>query len=174
MHACYFYKCRLDRDTILGLKLLLFWYAGLSLGFIAARFYGDTLVSFLRQAPYISGSVFDFLCASAFPLLFSACAVAIFSSRLSFPLCLIRGLGMGITFGGMISCYGASSWLMVLLLMFSSVCISPIELWFLWRRLCAGMHGFASDTAIATGLCVGIGIIDFLIIAPFLADIFIL
>ena len=61
-----------ERSSVPGLKLLVFWFAGLFLGIFAVRFCGGTFVSSLSAAAgqCVSSAIFPL---TLFPLLVSAC-----------------------------------------------------------------------------------------------------
>ena len=165
------YKRRLDRNTVLGLWLFASWYAGLFLGFIAADFHGGTVVSFLRQAPLERSSVFAVLCASAFPLLFSACAVTFIHSGICYLIALTYGFCLALLAGALVVCYGSGGFLLTVLLLFSAVFGSCVLLWYLLRRL-QSQQGFVTDTVLGLLVIFTLGMIDYFIVSPFLTDIF--
>ena len=54
------------------------------------------------------------------------------------------------------------------LLLFSAVAVSPVILWFLWRRLCLGADGCRRDLLYAFLAAFGISAVDIWVVAPFL------
>ena len=59
-------------------------------------------------------------------------------------------------------------WLAVLLL-FSAVAVSPVILWYLWRRLCLGQERCRRDLVYVFLAALGISAVDLWVVAPFLA-----
>lgn len=171
MHVYHFYKRRLDRNTRLGLKLMLHWFAGLFLGFTAVRFYGDTLVSFLIRAAGSAGSWSSLLGITAFPLLLSACAVFLFHDESVFILCLLRGSTIGFLTGGVAAAFGSAGILVASLLLFSALVYSPFLLWYWWRRLTLGHGEIVKDTICGLAVCIVVWLVDLTAVSPYLADI---
>lgn len=168
----YFYTHRFDTNTVLGLKVCAVWFAGLSLGFFAVRFYGDTLVLFLSQAAVSEPGLLDSLSVTVLPLLLSACAVFLFHSLGVYLVCWSRSFLLGLLLGALQLCYGGASVLMAALLLFSSLLYSPVLIWYWWRRLCSGLDGIRMDSAVCLGAALILGVVDFGFISPFLANVF--
>lgn len=167
MHNGHFVMPALRRGTIPGLLLLADWFAGLSLGFWAVRFMGDSLLRLITQAAATAGTLTGAINATMFPLFLSACAVFLFQSRGIYPVCLLRGLSLGLMMGAVSAVYGAGGWLLGLLLLFSGLCYSPVLLWF-WRRRVCGVGELRRDTILCAGIAAAISAVDYLIISPFL------
>ena len=154
-----------DRTTVPGLTLMGFWFAGVSLGLWAACFHGDS-VGALALAAGRAELTFGRSCVAAMlPLFLSAFAVFFFHRMGAYLACLIRGLAVGFLLGALTEVGGL--WL-GLLLLFSAVMVSPVILWFLWRRLCLGRDGCRRDLLHAFLAAMGIAAVDCWVIAPFL------
>lgn len=158
---------KLHSSTIPALILLLVWFAGLSLGFTAARFYGGTLADLIVQSAAVSGSPFGMILPTMLPLLLSAFAVTFFDSRGIYSLCLLRGLGLGVMLGAVCDAC-AGGWLLGLLLLFSALLYSPVLMWYWMRRVC-GCGGIRRDTSVALAIGLAVSVVDGMVIAPFLA-----
>ena len=126
--------CRIDKNTFPRAWLGLFWCAGLALGLMAERFYGDMMISCVRLAPKQLPTFLNSLSVNAFPLLISAIAVLLFRPAL-FLIALLRGLCMGLSMGAVVDAYGNAGLMMSLLLMFSSLAFAPVMLWYWCRNL---------------------------------------
>ena len=155
-----------DRSTIPGLALLGLWFAGVSLGLCAARFYGGpvrvlALAGGRAELSYGHGCV-----VAVLPLFLSAFAVFFFHRMGAYLAGLIRGLLLGFVLGCLTEAGGL--WL-GLLLLFSAVAVSPVILWFLWRRLCLGRERCRSDFVYAFLAAFAIAAVDAWAVAPFLA-----
>ena len=154
-----------DRSMVPGLTLMGFWFAGVSLGLWAACFYGDS-VGALALAAGRAELTFGRSCVvTVLPLGLSAFAVFFFHRMGAYLACLVRGMVLGLLLGGLTAVGGL--WLGGLLL-FSAVAVSPVILWFLWRRLCLGRDGCRRDFIYAFLCALGITAVDCWVLAPFL------
>ena len=149
-----------------GITLLGVWLAGLSLGLLADRFYGDCYELLVFSAGCAALTFLDACLVTILPLLLSAFAVFIFHRFGACLACFLRGLTMGFFLGVLTAAGGA--WLAVLLL-FSGLCFCPVLLWYLWRRFFEGLRNARRDFALCclAGLC--LAAVDTWVVAPFLA-----
>ena len=165
MHQCNLCLPHIDRSTLPGLTLMGSWFAGVSLGLLAARFYGDP-VRALALAAGNQELTFGGSCVvTVLPLFLSAFAVFFFRRTGAYFAALIRGGGLGFLLGCLWSVGGF--WLGILLL-FSAVAVSPVILWFLLRRLALGRDRCRSDLVCAFLASAGIAAADVWAVAPFL------
>lgn len=165
MHQRFIDQPRIRRSTILGLTLGGVWFAGVSLGLLAARFHGDSVGALALLAGSAELAFADACVVTVLPLFLSAFAVFFFHRFGAFLVCVLRGGCVGFLLGVLTGVGGM--WLSLLLL-FSGLCYSPVLLWFLWRRLNMGMLRFRAD-----GLCcllagVLLSAVDTWVVAPFL------
>ncbi len=157
---------RIDRSMIPGLALGGVWFAGVSLGLWAARFYGRLVADLSLIA---GGS--PLYCVGAcvvvlLPLFLSAFAVFFFHRAGAILASAVRGISIGFMLGCFVLTGGF--WLGSLLL-FSGLCGSPVLLWFLWRRLTRGTVCFRRDAVCCLAATAVIAAVDTWVIAPFLA-----
>lgn len=152
--------------VIPGVTLLGVWLAGLSLGLLADRFYGDCYESLVFSAGREPVRFVDACLVTILPLLLSAFAVFFFHRFGACLACFLRGLTLGFFLGVLTAAGGA--WLAVLLL-FSGLCFCPVLLWYLWRRLSLGLRDARRDFMLCflAGLC--LAAVDTWVAAPFLA-----
>lgn len=126
----WFASCRMNKNTFLRSGICLLWCAGLSLGLLAARFYGDALNAYIRLAPGCAVRYSSSLVLSLFPFLISALAVCCFR-----PACLCLAVYFGACFGFTIvsaaSAFGGAGFAVIVLLLFRSLLCAPVLLWFL-------------------------------------------
>ena len=155
-----------DRSTIPGLALLGAWFAGVSLGLWAACFYGDSVGALALAAGRAELMLRNSCVVTLLPLFLSAFAVFLFHRAGAYWASLIRGGVLGFSLGSLKAVGGL--WLGGLLL-FSSLAVSPVILWFLWRRLCFGAERFRNDLVYAFLVSLGICAMDIWVVAPFLA-----
>ena len=157
---------RFDRSMIPGLALGGVWFAGVSLGLWAARFYGGSVVALSLAAGGITVSFSSACLVTMLPLFLSAFAVFFFHRAGAILACAVRGLSIGF----MLGCFALAGgiWLGALLL-FSGLSGSPVLLWFLRRRFSLGMIGFRRDVLWAAAAAAVIAAVDFGVVSPFLA-----
>ncbi len=170
MHRIVIHKYAMSRNTVLGLTLIGVWFAGLSLGFVAARFYGDTLVSCLSLAAGSQATLATPL-VTLFPLLVSALAVIIIHPNFLYAICFVRGIILAMMLQALTACYDSGIYLAALFLLFSCMLFSPVLLWYWWRRLSLQMDNFIADTLVCAAVGIVIGLIDYWFISPFLVDV---
>ncbi len=159
-------RFRSTTDLIPGVTLLGVWLAGLSLGLLADRFYGDCYEALAFSAARGALRFSDACMVTILPLLLSAFAVTFFHRFGACLACFLRGLTMGFFLGVLMAAGGA--WLAVLLL-FSGLFFCPVLLWYLWRRLIGDLRNARRDFGICllAGLC--LAAVDTWVVAPFLA-----
>lgn len=169
MHQPALHLPQLSYRMIPGLALGANWFAGLSLGFWAARLWGDTLVSLVAAAASVELSFPGALAATVLSLLLSACAVFLFHRCGAYAVSLLRGLGLGLMLGAVLAAFRSGALLLSVLLLFSRLVYSPVLLWYLWRRLCFGNGQLQRDTLVCLGLGLAVAAVDYLVVSPFLA-----
>ena len=148
-----------------GVTLLGVWLAGLSLGLLADRFYGDCYERMVFSAGRSALTYLGACGVTNLPLLLSALAVFIFHRFGACLACFLRGFTMGFFLGLLTAAGGA--WLAVLLL-FSGLCFSPVLLWYLWRRFSLDLRNARRDFGYCflAGLC--LAAVDTWVVSPFL------
>lgn len=156
----------IDRSTIPGLALCGVWFAGVSLGLLAACFYGGSVGALALTAGRTEPTFFGCCVATVLPLFLSAFAVFLFHRTGAYFVSALRGFILGYTLGCVTAVGGI--WL-GLLLLFSAVAVSPVLLWFLWRRLSLGSDCVWRDLLYAFLAVLAICAVDFRAVAPFLA-----
>ncbi len=155
-----------DRSTVPGLTLMGSWFAGVSLGLWAACFHGESVGALALTAGRAELTFGRGCVATVLPLFLSAFAVFFFHRMGAYLACLARGMVLGFLLGCLTAVGGL--WL-GLLLLFSALAVSPVILWFLWRRLSLGRDGCRRDLVYAFLAAFGITAVDCWVVAPFLA-----
>lgn len=173
MHRIVIYKHAMSRNTILGLALIVVWFAGLSLGFVATRLYGDTLVSCLSQAAGLQATIVTPF-VTLLPLLVSALAVIIIHPDFLYAICFVRAVTLAMMLQALATCFHSGVYLAAIFLLFSSLLFSPVLLWYWWRRLSLQTDKFIADTLLCSAVGLVIGLLDYWFISPFLVDVIIL
>ena len=166
MHQKTAFYPHIDRSMIPGLALSGVWFAGVSLGLWAACFYGESVGELALAAGRTELTFWNCCVVTVLPLFLSAFAVFLFHRAGAYCAALIRGVFLGY----FLECFAAVGglWLCGLLL-FSALAVSPVILWFLWRRLSMGADGARRDLVYAFLAAFGISAVDFWVVAPFLA-----
>ncbi len=157
---------RIDRSMIPGLTLGGVWFAGVSLGLWAARFYGESVMALSLAAGGAALSYWGACVVTMLPLFLSAFAVFFFHRSGAILACAVRSISIGFMLGCFVLTGGF--WLGSLLL-FSGLFGSPVLLWFLWRRFSLGMVCFQRDAVCALAAAAVIAAVDTWAVAPFLA-----
>ncbi len=165
------FLCRRARNTTPEHLLYACWIAGSSLGFYAARFFGDAFASFLMPLPGQTLNWGGVFAAAVLPLFLSAIAVFMFQAMGCYASCLIRGFGQGAVVCLIGLGYGSGAPLMTVLLLFSAWLINPVLLLYWLRCLHGDFRSHLPDTAATALLCGLIGAVDHGLIAPFLLDV---
>ena len=156
----------IGRRMIPGLALGGAWFAGLSLGLWAARFYGEPVTALSLAAGGGALSFYGACVVTMLPLFLSAFAVFFFHRAGAYLCGALRGVCIGFMLGCFVMAGGF--WLGMLLL-FSGLLSSPVLLWFLWRRLLLGTDRFRRDALCALAGAAVIAAVDTWAVAPFLA-----
>lgn len=165
-----FFRCNV-MNTMPEMLLLLSWLAGLSLGFLTERLCGDAVVSFLELLPSQVPAWSGVLVSATLPLLISACAVILFHNIACYCCCLLRGCSQGILISAICRSFGFGAPIMVYLLLFSGLWVNLLLFWFWQRRLRLRDPVLLRDCCMALAGCLLVGIVDRLLIAPFLVDV---
>lgn len=168
MHKPIFGFAEPCRCKIPGRLLLSVWFAGLSLGFYAARFHGEMLASVLLRCAREGGSVSGTLSTVLLPLLLSAFA-ALIDRRLIYPVSALHGLGLGLMLGAVSGCCPGGG-LLGALLLFSALCSCPVLMLY-WQRRLRFSGGILRDGLGALPLLMGFWALDQWVIAPFLGRV---
>lgn len=113
--------------------LAIVWILGLLAGVFSSVSAGDSLLPTMRAALYCGVSISGLLTVTLLPLLFSALAVYISKPFLLLPIAFSKGFLYAFWAGGILRLFGASGWLMKLLLLFGDAASLPI-LWWYWLK----------------------------------------
>lgn len=167
-------RSRMKKNTIRSVGLLALWIGGLSLGLLAARFYGDAWTSFLRPLTGMVPEVGGVFATAVFPLLLSAWAVMTMGEVGCFLVVACRGCFLGFFLGILALAYGAMGWVLALGLGFSRIASGAVTLFYGLRYLSRGPGVLGSSTLACVVCCVAIGWLDRVAVAPYLAEHWIL
>lgn len=160
---------RFDKNTLLRAGIFLVWAAGLSLGFMAVRFYGDALCDSVQLAPAKLPTFFGCLAVNGLPLLISALAVFFHRSAL-YAVALVRGFTLGLGLMAVGASYAGAGLMMSGLLLFSSLAYGPVLLWY-WCRPFTPGSDFFRDTLVCVLVGLAVCAADVWIVSPLLREI---
>ena len=168
-------RCRMfsfpgDQRVIPGMALFGCWIAGSLLAQIPARLAAGTCPDAVGALAGHGLTFPGMLVTALIPLCVTACAVMIFGPRACFGCALLLGAGFGFALGTVCAAWPTGGCLMAFLLLFTRLWTNPGMLLYWLRRLEHGNRFFAPDTALCFGWCLAVGLVDYGIIAPFLAD----
>lgn len=166
MHQLTFDRSELSGTMIPGGVLCGVWLVGSSLGLWAARLYGDAPEELIFRAGAMDLRFRDACVAAMWPLLLSAFAVFFFHRFGVYLSGLVRGSSLGFSLGVLAELGGM--WLAVLL-RFSGLMLSPVLLWYLWRRLDIGLRDAPGDAVWCVLAGAVVAAMDTWVVAPFLA-----
>lgn len=160
-----FSKCRAA-----ALALAFFFFLGQSLGILFSGSAGGLFHSSMSAVVSSRVSVFGLLSSVMLPLLISAFAVYIRQPLLLIPTAFWKAFLFSYLGCGLYRAWGNAGWLVSGLVMFGSVCSMPVLCWY-WLRHIGGRpfdpRAFGLSLA---GLAI-VGILDYCLILPFLAEI---
>ena len=165
-----FLRCK-RKNTIPEMLLLVSWLIGSSLGFWAERFYGGSIGSFFELLPCMIPDWSSILVSAILPLLLSACAVVLFRNIVCYWCCFLRSFFQSILISSICRYFGFGAPIMVYLLLFSALWGNVFLIWFWQRRLQGETDCIFPDCCLGIFVCLAIGVVDRLAIAPFLVDV---
>lgn len=160
-----------NENTIPGMCLTGCWIAGSFLGFLAACSMRDVCADAAERLLRSPSSVGGVLVTAVFPVFISACAVILFGGIGCCGCCLIRGTGQGFALGAICLSCSHDPGLTAFYLMFSKLLTNPVMLLYWLRRMERGLIHLWPDTALCALWCAAVGLGDYRIAAPFLAEI---
>jgi len=151
--------------------LVSFWFAGLFLGAYLAPTAADPLFTLVH--PVISGrvSVISGLITASLPLLLAAYAVNIHKPKLLFFIIFLKAFHFSFCGGLIYSIFGTAGWMLRLLVQFTDIFTVPVFCWFCIRHSLGRVGLNKKDLIISLSLTLLAASIDYLVIAPFFANL---
>lgn len=145
------------------------WTSGLAIGLCAMA--ADPFGPAFYQAVSISPSFFSIISILLLPIALSMAAVFAGHRWLLFPLAFLKALTFAYVGWSVLSTFGSAGWLIRLLLMFSDCASVPLLLWYWSKALDSEFDALIPTTVSALLTVLGIGIVDYGVISPFLANL---
>lgn len=152
----------LASSFLLG-HLLGVWFSG-----IASEHY----LSAMRAVVSSRVSIIGLLSSMVLPFLFSAFAVYLQQPVLLIPIAFMKAFLFSYLGYGLYTAWGSAAWLVTGLTMFGSLCSMPVLYWY-WLRHMGGRRFEILPFCLILGILVMIGMMDYCLIVPFLANIII-
>lgn len=151
--------------------LSILWIAGLLSGATTALFADNLLIPTMRAALYGGLSIFGLLAALLLPLFITAFVVYISQPLILLPISFCKAFSFAFIAAGLLLSFGNADWLLCLLFMFANLLALSV-LWWCWLHVMTGERIPALQTSLIAGvLTVLVGCVDFVLVAPFLADL---
>lgn len=151
--------------------LAFFWIAGMLFGAMAAESANADMFLWMGSAGRCRASIVALLCVAFLPFLFTALAVYFSKSTILFGICFLRSAFLGYMLRGMMLHLGSGFWLYGFLLLFTTLCLLPLDCW-LWVRYTSGRQSFrVLDLLIYVFTAFIIVALDHCFVAPLLADV---
>lgn len=162
----------IQKQFLWFMPLLVFWLIGLLLGAFSARLTFESYCPYLKVSAAVSSLFPCILLAQGIPLILSAVVVHFRKLRFLYPIAVLKAFCFSLCAYSVRLCFGASGWLMELLLLFSDLCML-LPLNWLWLRCISGKGAtFRRDILICLAVLTIVSVLDSLLISPFLASLF--
>ena len=145
------------------------WVTGLLLGMHFAYTASISISSLMHTVAYCRVSIVGLLFVLFFPLVISAMAISV--PFFLFPLAFIKALSYGFSFYSVMYAFGSAGWLFTMLLLFSDSCMSVLLNWLWCRHLFGKKHTLWRDMLNCALVAVLIGLVDYFLVSPYLADL---
>lgn len=151
--------------------LAFLWISGLLCGTLFVLAAEDPFSSLMRTVAFNRVSIAGLAAVLVFPLIVSAVAVYMAVPTFILPICFVKAFCYGSSMFGASAAFGSAGWLMRLLLLFSDSCMMVPLLWFWCRHLTGRRDSLKRDLAVCAVFAVFIGIIDYFLVSPYLAEL---
>lgn len=153
-----------------SLILALTFFLGFMLGVWMSGCASDFLVCAMRTAVSSRVSIIGLLSSVVLPLLFSACAVYLNQPILLIPIAFLKAFLFSFLGYSLYTAWGGAGWLITGLMMSGTFASVPVFYWY-WQRYIGG-RAFEWDVlCLILGILLIIGLLDYYLIVPFLANI---
>ena len=124
-----------------------------------------------QQAVDVTPSFFSIISVLLLPLVISLLALYAGWRWVIFPLAFLKALAFAYVGWSVVITFGSAGWLIRLLLMFSDCASVPLLWWFWNKALTSELDALVSASIAAVLTILGIGIVDYGVISPFLVSL---
>ncbi len=147
------------------------WFAGLALGVFFSSLCSIALFSVIRFVPSGVQTYFSLIASQMLPLLLTLIFGYALRSAVLLVVVFLKGFFFSFISFALLSAFGASSWLVLSLVMFSDLLLMPV-LWWLWLdifsdKIRSETRGIVFSVAVVLAVCS----LDCAVVAPFLASL---
>lgn len=160
----------INTNAFLRAGVCLVWAAGMSLGFVTARFYKDLFCAFVRSAPSCLPAFIGSLAVNVLPFIISACAVFFFQPFI-YPILLFRGFLLGSGLAAIAYCFFDAGFMMSGLLFFNEICFAPFWLWYAFRVQRRKNASVKKEVQICLAAGLLLSVLDVYAVAGFLLEV---
>lgn len=150
--------------------LAFLWISCLVVGcYIASN--DSFVVSLMRFAPGSEVSIVGLTVSLILPLFISVVGLYFCKSAVIYTFSSIKAFCTGYLLYAVSTAFGNAGWLIRLLLLFSDTGITIVILWLLFRHLNGRKKTFKADVMLSFFAAIMIGMVDYLLVAPFLQSL---
>ena len=171
MNIGHTYHKFLSRRFYRNFFLAFFWSVGLILGVLIARIERETLFPLMRLVPFYRVSIVGVISAFTLLMLISACAVYFYLPCFLYAAAFLKAFSFGFATYLSYNSFGSAGWLISLFLLFSNTTVSLIFLLFSFRYIGDSSAGISRWFLLSLFAAIGVFLVDFYIISPFLLRI---
>ena len=166
----YWFLHKSSQSRKCGTMILAFtWTLGLCLG-LCAMVVGSNYDAFLR-AVELKPTFFSIMSILLLPIVISVLAVFAGQRWILYPLAFLKAFAFAYVGWSIVLTFGSAGWLIRLLVMFSDCASVPLLLWY-WNRVLTSEGNAMVPATVSVVLTVlGIGLIDYEVISPFLVNL---
>ena len=152
-------------------RLLAFcWIAGLIAGAAYSCFSADFCTVLIRRSTAQGMSFSGMMTVTTLPFLLSALAFSLSEPWLLLVISTCKAFSFSFCAVGVSLAFGQSGWLVRFLFLFSDLLQLPLLCWY-WLRHIKGSANGRWDIPFCTVSLTAIGVLDYAVIAPFLASV---
>lgn len=163
---------KISPDFFYRLLLGLFWLLGLLCGFHVASSLGPHSFLLMRMAVGCCVSIVGAFTVLIFPVVLSAVLIQV-SDVLIFPFLFFKAFCYSFCYFGISYAYDDAGWLVRCMLLFSGSSMALNLLIFWIRNISVSKTAVKKNYILAICIAVAIGIIDLILVSPFLTTLFI-
>ena len=145
------------------------WTLGLVFGLCAVA--AGSFNPAFEQAADLPPSFFSIISVLLLPIVISLLTLFAGQRWLIFPLAFLKALCFAFVGWSIVITFGSAGWLIRLLLMFSDCASVPLLWWFWNKALTSEIDALVPASIAAVLTILGIGIVDYGIISPFLVSL---
>lgn len=152
--------------------VLFFFLIGLLFGFISACYLGADTFLLMSCAAKANASIVELLVVAFLPFIFTISVKSFFRSDWILLICFFRSFCFSFCSRGLLFQFEDRSWLIIMCLMFTSVCSLPLDCWLWLRCYCSDNLSMKKDYLLYAITLLLTVFADSFFISPLMAHIF--